>query len=80
VLLTFLRLSNDNEIVALKGGGMSLYRLAAPVMIFALAGCLLTAFMAIYAHPWGRAGVQKSAGSGRRIQPGRRIETAHFYG
>ena len=54
VLLTFLRLSNDNEIVALKGGGMSLYRLAAPVMIFALAGCLLTAFMAIYAHPWGR--------------------------
>ncbi len=54
VLLTFLRLSNDNEIVALKGGGMSIYRLAAPVMIFALAGCLLTAFMTVYVHPWGR--------------------------
>ncbi len=33
---------------------MSIYRLAAPVMIFALAGYLLTAFMTVYVIPWGR--------------------------
>lgn len=54
VLLTFLRLSGDNEITALKAGGMSVYRLLPPVLIFGLMGWLLTSFMAIYGLPWGR--------------------------
>jgi lipopolysaccharide export system permease protein len=54
VLLTFLRLSSDNEIVALKAGGISLYRLLFPVFLFCVMGSLLTAFMAIYGLPWGR--------------------------
>jgi lipopolysaccharide export system permease protein len=54
VLLTFLRMSSDNEIVALKAGGVSLYRLLPPVLAFALAGCLLTGFMGIYGLPWGK--------------------------
>lgn len=54
ILLTFLRLSADNEIVALKAGGFSIYRLLPPVMLFCLWGFLLTGFMSIYGVPWGR--------------------------
>ena len=34
ILLTFLRMSGDNEIVALKSGGMSMYRFLPPVFLF----------------------------------------------
>ncbi|MFC1829676.1 LPS export ABC transporter permease LptF, partial [Thermodesulfobacteriota bacterium] len=61
VLLTFLRLSKDNEIVAFKAGGMSIYGLLPPVVLFCLMGCLLTGFMAIYGMPWGRASFQELA-------------------
>ena len=54
VLLTFFRLSSDNEIVALKAGGMSIYELLPPVLLFCLIGCILTGFMTIYGLPWGR--------------------------
>jgi lipopolysaccharide export system permease protein len=54
VLLTFLRLSGDNEIIALKTSGMSIYGLLPPVMLFCLFGCLLTFFMTVYGMPWGR--------------------------
>jgi len=54
ILLTFLQLSADNEIVALKAGGLSVYRLLPPVMLFCLLGFLLTGFMSIYGMPWGR--------------------------
>ncbi|HUV50301.1 MAG TPA: LPS export ABC transporter permease LptF [Anaerolineae bacterium] len=54
VLLTFLRLSADNEIVALKAGGVSAYGLLPPVFLFCLMGCLLTGFITIYGVPWGR--------------------------
>ncbi|MEA1947580.1 MAG: LPS export ABC transporter permease LptF [Thermodesulfobacteriota bacterium] len=54
VLLTFLRLSGDNEIVALKTSGMSTYGLLPPAMLFCLLGCLLTLFMTLYGMPWGR--------------------------
>ena len=55
VLLTFLKLSNDNEILALKASGVSLYRMVVPVVFFCLIGCLLTAFMSIWGMPWGRS-------------------------
>ncbi len=54
VLLTLLRLSGDNEIVALKSGGMSIYQLLPPVMLFCMLGCLLTLFMTVYGMAWGR--------------------------
>lgn len=55
VLLTFLRLSGDNEITALKSGGWSISFLLPPVFFFCLAGCLFTAWMSIYGLPWGRS-------------------------
>ncbi len=59
VLLTFLRLSGDNEIVALKTSGMSIYGLLPPVTLFCLLGCLLTLFMTVYGMPWGRLSVKE---------------------
>lgn len=54
VLLTLLRMSDDKEIIALKAGGYSIYRLLPPVFLFCLIGCLLTGYMTIYGIPWGR--------------------------
>ncbi len=54
VLLTFLRLSGDNEILALKNGGLSVYDLLPPVMLFCLVGAMLTASVALYGLSWGR--------------------------
>ncbi len=58
-LLTFLRLSSDNEIVALKASGVSIYRLLTPVFLFCLLGWLLTSFMALYGLPWGRLSLKE---------------------
>jgi len=54
VLFAFLRLSNDNEIIALKAGGFSIYRLLPPVFVFCFIGFLMTGFMCLYGSPWGR--------------------------
>ncbi len=61
VLLTFLRLSGDNEIVALKTSGMSIYGLLPPAMSFCLLGFLLTLFMTVYGMPWGRLSLKELA-------------------
>ena len=58
VLLTFLKMSSDNEIIALKAGGMSIYAMLPPVIIFCLIGAVITAFMAVYGLPWGRVSVK----------------------
>ncbi len=58
VLLTFLRMSSDNEIIALKAGGMSIYAMLPPVILFCLIGCLITGFMSVYGLPWGRLSVK----------------------
>lgn len=59
ILLTFLRLSSDNEITAFKAGGVSVYGLLPPVLLFCLLGCLLTGFMSVYGLPWGRMGFKE---------------------
>ncbi len=55
VVLTFLRLSADNEIVALKSCGMSVYGLLPPVLIFSFAGFFITLFMTLYGVPKAKA-------------------------
>ncbi len=61
VLLTFLRLSSDNEIVALKSCGLSIYRLLPPVLVFALLGGLLTAFITLYGVPQSKKNLEEMA-------------------
>ncbi|MFO8084703.1 MAG: LPS export ABC transporter permease LptF [Desulfobacterales bacterium] len=59
VLLTFLRMSADNEIVALKSGGVNIYQLIVPVFVFCFSASLLTAAMTMYGLPWGKKSFQK---------------------
>jgi lipopolysaccharide export system permease protein len=53
VLLTFLRLSSDKELVALKAGGVSIYGLIPPVLLFCVMGVVLSCIMTVYGMPWG---------------------------
>ncbi|MFC1859523.1 LPS export ABC transporter permease LptF [Thermodesulfobacteriota bacterium] len=54
VLLTFLRMTGDNEIIALKAGGTSVYSLLPPVILFCIVGCMFSALMSFYGLPWGK--------------------------
>lgn len=53
VLLGLGRLSADNEIVALKTSGISLYQMVLPIGIFASMAFLVTTLITVYAYPWG---------------------------
>lgn len=59
ILLTFMRMSGENELIALKGAGVSLYSLLPPVLIFSLAGVVLTSMVTIAGVPWGRLSLKK---------------------
>jgi lipopolysaccharide export system permease protein len=59
VLLTFLRLSNENEILAIKTGGISIYALLAPVFAFCFIGFGLTMVMSVYGQPRGRSALRE---------------------
>jgi lipopolysaccharide export system permease protein len=56
VLLAVSRLSSDSEITALKAGGVGLKQLYPPIFVLSLAMVAVTAFLALYADPWGKAG------------------------
>jgi lipopolysaccharide export system permease protein len=52
-LVTFLRLSHDHEITALKASGVSLTQLLPPVLMLSVFAHLITTFMAVYLIPEG---------------------------
>ncbi len=53
VLLTYNRLSNDSEIVALKSLGLSMAQLSIPAFVLAVAATLMSAQTSFYLAPWG---------------------------
>jgi lipopolysaccharide export system permease protein len=53
ILLALGRLSADNEIIAMKSSGISLYQLVVPVGFFSSIVLLLTILLTFYANPWG---------------------------
>jgi len=59
VLLTFLKLSSDNELIAMKAGGVGLYKLLPPVLFFCGIGFAATLCMGIYGMPWGRVAAKE---------------------
>jgi lipopolysaccharide export system permease protein len=61
VLLTFLRLSSDNEIVAMKSCGLSIYGLLPPVVVFTSIGFLLTIFITLFGVPRAKASLEEMA-------------------
>ncbi|MDJ0781164.1 MAG: LPS export ABC transporter permease LptF [Desulfosarcinaceae bacterium] len=61
VLLAFLRLSSDNETVAMKACGISVYKVLSPALGFSLLGTLVTAWVTVYAMPWGSSAIKQMA-------------------
>lgn len=59
ILLAFLKMSNDNEIIALKAGGVSLYHLMPPVLLFCIMAFFSTVFMTVFGLPWGKNAVKE---------------------
>ena len=54
IILTFLKMSKNNEIIALNSCGISIYKLLIPVAVFSVIGALFTYYSISYAMPWGR--------------------------
>jgi len=61
ILLTFMRMSQENEIVALKGAGVSLYKLLPPVLIFCFSGIFLTMIITVFGVSWGKLSIKKKS-------------------
>ena len=53
VLLSFIRMSSDNEIIALHSSGISLYQLMSPVVLFSIICFLFSCFLTLYFTPYG---------------------------
>jgi lipopolysaccharide export system permease protein len=53
VLVAFLRLSADSEIIALKSCGVSLYQMLPPVVGLSFLGLLFALVMGVFVAPWG---------------------------
>lgn len=53
VLLAFIRMSGDNEIIALNSSGVSLYQILPPVILFSFISYILACFLAFYFVPLG---------------------------
>ena len=60
-LLTFLRMSGDNEIVALKSCGLSIYGLLPPVLLAGVGVCLITGWITLYAVPLAKTALEDMA-------------------
>ncbi|MGH7934347.1 MAG: LPS export ABC transporter permease LptF [Candidatus Binataceae bacterium] len=59
VLMGFGRMSGDRELTAARACGISLYRLAVPVMSFALVIYLLSSWLAFSVRPWANSHLQQ---------------------
>ncbi len=53
VFLTFLRMSTENELVALKASGLSLYQLLPTPLFFSVLAAVCTLFISYYGLSWG---------------------------
>lgn len=76
VFLTFLRMSTDRELVALKAGGVSLYQMLVAPVIFSCCCALFGLWISMYLQAWGmgsfRTAVLNVASTSARVvvQPG----------
>jgi len=60
ILLTFMRMAGDNEIVALKGAGVSLYKLLPTVLVFCFFCVFLTMCVTLFGVSWGKLSIKKT--------------------
>jgi lipopolysaccharide export system permease protein len=59
VLLAFIRISGDNEIISLNASGISLYQIMTPVILFSLTCSIIACLMSIFGVPWGNNSYRK---------------------
>jgi lipopolysaccharide export system permease protein len=60
-ITAFGRLSIDKELVAMRAAGLSLFRLARPVILFAFLVFILTLWLAQWGQPWSSTNLKKVA-------------------
>jgi lipopolysaccharide export system permease protein len=53
VFIGFLRLSNDNEVMAMKSSGISLYQMLPPVLWVSVLAFLAAVCISVFMVPWG---------------------------
>ncbi len=53
VLLSFIRMSSDNEIIALHSSGISLYQMMPPVILFSVICMFFSVFLTLFWVPYG---------------------------
>jgi lipopolysaccharide export system permease protein len=53
VFIAFIRLSSDNEILALKSSGISLFQMLPTVLLVSFLSFLIAIFLAVFGAPWG---------------------------
>jgi lipopolysaccharide export system permease protein len=53
VFIAFIRLSSDNEILALKSSGISLFQMLPTVLFVSFMSFLIAMFLAVFGAPWG---------------------------
>ncbi|MBI4643188.1 MAG: LPS export ABC transporter permease LptF [Deltaproteobacteria bacterium] len=54
ILLALMRLTVDQEVIALKTSGLSYAQLLPPIFLFSLATAVLSLFFTAYGAPWGQ--------------------------
>jgi lipopolysaccharide export system permease protein len=77
-ITAFGRLSLDKELVAMRAAGLSLLRLARPVMLFSLLVCGMTLWLAQFGQPWSSINLKKVALSLLRDQLVLALERGSF--
>jgi len=74
----FSRLSFDNELTAMRTAGLSIWRLAKPVLLFSVCVFLVTLFLAKWGQPWSNVSLKGLALSLIQNQLNLALETGVF--
>jgi lipopolysaccharide export system permease protein len=69
VLMTLGRLSSDNEITAMRAAGLSIPRIAVPVLVLASLGALLALRVNFESMPWAKLEYEKEFASAIKANP-----------
>ncbi len=78
VLLVLGRISADSEITAMRANGISLLRVARPVLLLGVLGCAVTLYVNFQSMPWARVEYDKRLTEYVRADPARFIVPKTF--
>lgn len=79
VLIACTRLSSDNEIVAMKASGLSLFTIMRPVILWAFIAYAITLLLTLYFLPWGNHNQKQLLFDAARTKTAAGLEEKVFY-